>query len=166
MSMATGSASASTSSSSFTATRSAWKTRRAGWPPWRRTAAGQGRADDVGEPTVVVVTGRAATTAQRDPPGEAPFAVGGEESRQLGLGPGVHEVRGGRTLVGVHAHVEGGVGPVREAALGPVELRGAHAQVEQHAAHRSRDSTPTSAAISPRRSKRARRTVGTVAEAR
>ncbi len=87
-----GSASARTSSSSFTATRRAWKTRRAGCPPWRRTAAGSAdRTTSASAP--VVVTGRAAHHGQRNPPGETSLAVGGEQPGQLGFGPRVHEVR-------------------------------------------------------------------------
>ncbi len=94
--MAIGSASARTSSSSFTATRKAWKTRRAGWPPWRRTAAGSAERTTSAR-AAVVVTGRAATTARAMRRRETPFAVGGEQSGQLGLGHRVHQVRRGRS---------------------------------------------------------------------
>ena len=67
----------------------------------------------------------------RDPARVSLFAVAGDQLGELFLFVAVHDVGGGQRLPGVHAHVERRVEPVREAALGPVELRTAHPQVHQ-----------------------------------
>ena len=82
----------------------------------------------------VVRNGRAATMRVRDAPGESLLAVAGEITLgQLAHVVAVHDVGRGQRLLGVHAHVEGRVEPVREATLGPVELRAAHSEIHQDA---------------------------------
>ncbi len=73
-----------------------------------------------------------------DAPGEATFAAVTEQRCELGLGRFVHELgrRTARALV--HAHVEGGVEAVGEAALCSVELRRAHTEVEEDPADLAR----------------------------
>ena len=58
----------------------------------------------------------------RDPRREALVAVLADHAAQLGLGIAVHDVARRPLGVGVHPHVERSVVPVREAALGAVEL--------------------------------------------
>ena len=67
-----------------------------------------------------------------DAPGEPLLAVALDDANELGLVVVVDHVGGRQRLGGVHPHVERRVGPVREAALGPVQLWAAHTQVEQH----------------------------------
>src|SRR5207244_11496372 len=69
--------------------------------------------------------------AMADTPREPLLAVPGDDRGEVVLGVGVDDFRRGQLLRAVHAHIERRVGPVREAALAPVELRAAHAQVEQ-----------------------------------
>ena len=73
-----------------------------------------------------------------DAAGEALVAEGAEQTGQLLLVGVVHDVGGRAGLALVHAHVERGVVPVAEAAVGAVELGAADPQVEEHAAHRCR----------------------------
>ena len=84
----------------------------------------------------VVATGRAATMAlaMRRAKRSSPNVL--EDAGQLGFVGAVDDVVGGADLSLVHAHVEGRVVPVAEAALGSVELGGADPEVEEHAAHR------------------------------
>ncbi len=64
---------------------------------------------------------------------KALFAVRGDDVRQVLFGVGVQHLLRGQLLGAVHAHVERRVGPVREAALGSVDLRATQAQIEQDA---------------------------------
>ena len=68
-----------------------------------------------------------------DAPGQPPLSVLTEQRRQGLHGEAVHQVGGGRARGRVHPHVERPVLAEREAPLGPVELRGADAEIEQHA---------------------------------
>jgi hypothetical protein len=95
--------------------RSAWKARRAGWGPVRRAAAGTAAAGLVDEPG--------------DAAGEALLAVLAQDAGQLGAGIVVDHLGRGDPAGRVHAHVEGRVGAVAEAAFGLVELQRRDAQV-------------------------------------
>ena len=68
-----------------------------------------------------------------DAPGQAALSVLPEQRSQVLHRKGVDEIGGGRTGGRVHSHVEWPVLAERETSLGPVELRGADAQVEEHA---------------------------------
>ena len=68
-----------------------------------------------------------------DPPGEPLLAVVAQDPGEFGGRVAVDDVGGGAVLAAVHPHVERGVLGVGEAALGVVELRRGHAQVEQQA---------------------------------
>ena len=57
-----------------------------------------------------------------DPAGEAALATLGEQPGQVSFDVAVHDISGRQRLGAVHAHVEGAVGAVAEAALGTVEL--------------------------------------------
>ena len=58
----------------------------------------------------------------------------------------VDDVGGGEVLLGVHAHVERRVEAVREAALGPIELRAADTEIHQDA----HDLSPLTVAVDQR----------------
>ena len=98
---------------------------------------GDGVAHDLGQ-----LGGGGDGTGGDDRPGDAAgvalVAEGSEQAGQLLLVGVVHDVGGRARLALVHAHVEGGVVPVAEAAVGAVELGAADPQVEEHAAHRCR----------------------------
>ena len=96
---------------------------------------GRGRdgvADDLGQ-----LAGRGDRAGRDDSPGDPTgppvLAVAREKPGQLRRIPLVDDVRRRRRTGRVHPHVERRVGPVAEAPLGHVELRGADAQVEQGA---------------------------------
>ena len=120
-------------SSSLTAMRMAWNVRRAGCPPRRRAGAGTASRTTSASCSVDVI-GRAATIAAGIRRGVALVAVGVQQAGQLRLGGAVDQVGGAHRPRGIHAHVERAGRPVAEAPLGPVELRGADAEVEQGAA--------------------------------
>ena len=123
------------SSSSLTSMRRAWKELRRGGPAGgRRRARPSGRLGQLGGG----VHGRAATMARRCARAwrSSPSRAGGRDSSSLG--PGVHDVLGRDPASAgsspVHAHVERAVVAVAEAPVGLVDLRGADAEVEEHAA--------------------------------
>ncbi len=68
-----------------------------------------------------------------DPLGLLLLAVRAQDPHQLARGVGVEDLGGADAGRLVHAHVEGGVLGVGEAAVGLVELHGGDAEVEQHA---------------------------------
>jgi hypothetical protein len=71
-----------------------------------------------------------------DAPGEPLVTEVAHDAGQLGLVIGVDHVGGGAPGRAVHPHVEGSVLAVTEATVGPIELRRADTEVEQHADHR------------------------------
>ncbi len=91
-----------------------------------------GRADDVGE-----LGGGRHRPGGHDGPydaaGETALAVVNQQRHQVPLAAVVDDVGRGQRLTGVHAHVEGCVGPIAEPPLGSIQLRRADAEVEQGA---------------------------------
>ena len=133
ISSAAGSAASSWPSSSFTAIRSAWKTRFAGWPSPNRAGVGIASLITSTSSPVRVNGGLRPPTDDRarDGRGEPLLAVAAEDRDELPLVPGVDDRGGGRLRGRVHAHVERRVGRVGEAALGPVDLHRRDPEVEQ-----------------------------------
>ena len=117
-------------SSSFTSMRMAWKVRLAGCPPVRARRCGDGVADDVGQ-FGGGGHGPGGDDGPGDATGEALVAEVTQHRRQSCLRVAVDDVGGGDGGVGVHTHVERGRVAIAEAALGPVELGGADAEVEE-----------------------------------
>ena len=132
-SIALSSASGSASSSPLTSIRIAWNVRLAGWPPVRR-AGGRDRRRHDRRQLRCRLDRPGGDDRPGDAVGEALVAVLADHARQLVLGVAVDDVVGGPRGVGVHAHVERPLVAVREPALGAVELRRRHAEVEQRAA--------------------------------
>ena len=131
--MAAGTARRRTASSSLTSMRSAWKVRLAGWPPVRRAGAGISAysSSTRGAEVVNGVCSRRRTTARGDLARELLLAVLAQDAGQLLGLVGVEHVGGRRALGAVHAHVEGRVLGVGEAALAHVELHRGDTEVEQ-----------------------------------
>jgi len=69
----------------------------------------------------------------RDAACESLLAVLRDDRGELRLVVAVDDLRGRQRLLRVHAHVEGRVEPVREAALGTIELRAAHSEIHEYA---------------------------------
>ena len=63
----------------------------------------------------------------------SPFSV--NRSTSVVLGALVDDVGCGAAGGRIHPHVERGVPPVGKAAIGGIELRGAHPQIEEHSGH-------------------------------
>jgi hypothetical protein len=59
-------------------------------------------------------------------------AVDPKHPGDLAFGPMIDDLVCGEGGPGIHPHVEWALGSVTEPPLGPVELRGGHAEVEQH----------------------------------
>ncbi len=122
----------SCSVSSFTAMRMAWKTRRAGWPPVRRVAAGMALRT-ISASSVVVAMGRAATMARAMRRAKRPSPFSANKLGQGALVEAVDHVRRAAARGRVHAHVEWRLAAVGEASFRDVELWRRHAEVEDHA---------------------------------
>ena len=107
--------------------RSAWNTLLAGWPR-RRTAAGTAEATT--SANARCSEGPGGNDGGRYATAEAGLAIFNEKAGQLVLGALVDKFGRSQVLRTVHAHIEGCVEAVTEAPFGPVELGGAHAEVE------------------------------------
>ncbi len=94
--------------------------------------SGERGLDDLDEPG-----SRLDRTVRHDALGEAagepPFAVLDEQLGQLANAEAVHDFSSCGAELGVHPHVERTVEPVGEAPLRPVQLRRAHAEIEEDA---------------------------------
>ena len=112
--------------------RIAWKVRRAGCGPRRRVAAGIA-SRTMSASSRVDRTGRAATIAcaMRRAKRSSPYCEMTAASSRLFVA--VHDLGRGQRLLGIHAHVERRVEPVREAAFGSIELRAAHSEIHEDA---------------------------------
>ena len=99
----------------------------------RRAGGRDGVADDLGQLDRWSCTGRAATMARAMRLAKRSSPKCAQHAGQLALVVGVDDVGRGRGRSAVHAHVERGVLAVAEAAVGPVELRRADPEVEEHA---------------------------------
>ena len=133
--MASGTAERSASSSPFTSMRRAWKARLAGWPPWRRVAAGMAvrtisanRAVDV---SGAWVRSRSMAWAMRSAKRSSPYSCSTRASARHRIG--VHDLGGGQRAARIHAHVQRGVLGIGEPRSATVELHRRDAQIEQHA---------------------------------
>ena len=107
--------------------------RRVRAPPAR--GGGDRVADDVSASSRVECSGPGRDDRVGDAAREPLLAVLRDDRGELRLVVAVHDVGGGERLLGVHAHVERRVEAVREAALGPVELRAADPEIHQDAHH-------------------------------
>ena len=106
--------------------------RLAGCPPVRRVAAGIA-ADTMAASSVVVVIGRAATIARAMRPAKRSSPYSRMIRARVVLVIAVDDVGSGATAAAIHPHVERSFVAIAEAALGPIELRGRDAEVEQGA---------------------------------
>ena len=81
--------------------------------------------------SVVVSTGRDADDRGGDTSGETFVAVLLQDPGQLFDRVSVDDIRRGPRLRAIHAHVEGSLVPIRETAIGFVELRRTDTEIEQ-----------------------------------
>ena len=110
--------------------RMAWKVRRR-WDGGHGDARGAGIAPRTisASSTVVAMDGPRRSPARSWR--EALVAVAAQHRDELGDGVVVDDLGGTERLIPIHPHVEGAVVTEGEAALGLIELGGAHAEVEE-----------------------------------
>ena len=113
--------------------RIAWKLRVAGWIFWSPRGTTEAISSASCAVRVIGCSARRATMRARDPARHALLAVGPQHVGDLALVGARQPLRRALAAVRIHAHVERAVLAEAEAALGDVELRRGHAEVEQHA---------------------------------